>query len=120
MQIRRLIAASYGIGLAIAALVIWQSRHVEAFAPLAWTIWFSITAGVCLAFATQPNDPRLWRWSGALVAAAITSRLGGVLLNIQEGTYSTSWRGVGALVWITAAAWGARVTWHHLLRPART
>lgn len=120
MNLRRLVACCYGMGLAVMAVVIWQSRHVEAFAPALWTIWFSVTAGVCLAFAAQPRSAELWRWSGALVAASITSRLGGVLLNIIDGNYSTGWRGAGGLVWITAAAWGARVTWLHLLHPERT
>ena len=116
---RRLIAASFGLGLAFASLAIWMTRDLEAFLPSVWCVWFAATAGVVFAFASRPDSVVLWRWSGAMVAAALTSRLGGVLLNIQEGNYSSPWRGAVGLVWITGAAWGARVTWLHLLAPRR-
>ena len=116
---RQVLAAAFGLGLAFASLAIWMTRDLEAFLPAVWTVWFALTAGVVLAFAVHPESVTLWRWSGAMVAAALTSRLGGVLLNIWEDNYSSPWRGALGLVWITGAAWGARVTWLHLLTPRR-
>ena len=116
---RQLLAAAFGLGMAFASLAIWMTRDLEAFMPAVWTVWFALTAGVVLAFASHPESVTLWRWSGAMVAAALTSRLGGVLLNIADGSYSSPWRGALGLVWISGAAWGARVTWLHLLTPRR-
>lgn len=114
---RRLIAACYGIGFAVAALAIWQSRDVEAYIPAVWTAWFACTGGVCLALAVRPDEHALWRLSGAMAWTALTSRLGGVAVNMMDGNYSSGWRGLLGAVWIVGAAWGARVTWLHLLAP---
>lgn len=116
---RRIVSSSFGVGSGFAAIAIWMTRDLEAFLPAVWTAWFAATAGVVLAFAVHPDSETLWRWSGAMVAAALTSRLGAVLLNINEGNYSSPWRGAVGLVWITGAAWGVRVTWLHLLAPRR-